>query len=53
MYISCTNMSVPYFLFTYMYVKVCIADVPSTDGSIHFKKCKDIIELCTYIDVSF
>ena len=36
-----------------MYVKVCTADVPCTDGYIHFKKCTDIIELCTYIDVSF
>ncbi len=48
-------MSVPYFLFTFMYVKVCTADVPCTDGYINFKKCtdSDTIELCTYIDVSF
>ncbi len=25
-------MSVPYFLFTYMHVKACTADVPCTDG---------------------
>ncbi len=36
-------------LFTFMYVKVCTADVPCTDGYIHFKKCTDILELCTYI----
>ncbi len=36
-----------------MYVNVCIADVQCTYGYIHFKKCTDIIELCTYIDVSF
>ncbi len=35
------------------HVKVCTADVPCTDGYIHFKKCTDIIELCKYIDVSF
>ncbi len=46
-------MSVPYFLFTYIYVKVCIADVLCTDGYIHFMKCTDIIELCTYTDVFF
>ncbi len=45
------DMSVPYFLFTYMYVNT--ADVPCTDGFIHFMKCTDVIELCTYIDVSF
>ena len=39
--------------FKMMYVKVCTADVPCTDGYIHFKKCTDILELCTYIDVSF
>jgi hypothetical protein len=54
MYIyTCTYMSVPYFLFTFMYVKVCTVDVSCTDGYIHFKKCTDIFELCTYIDVSF
>ena len=36
-----------------MYVKVCLADVPCTDGYIHFMKCTDITELCTYTDVSF
>ncbi len=46
-------MYVPYFFFTYMYVKVCNADVLCTDGYIHFKKCTNIIELCTHIDVSF
>ncbi len=46
-------MSVPYFLFAYMYVTVCTADVQCTDCYIHFKKCTDIVELCTYIDVSF
>jgi hypothetical protein len=45
--------SVPYFLFTFMYVKVCTADVPCTDGYIHFKKCTDILELCTLAYVSF
>ncbi len=29
-------MSVTYFVFTYMYVKVCTADVQSTDGYIQF-----------------
>ncbi len=46
-------MSVPYFLFTYMYVKVCAGDVPCTDGYTHFMKYSDIVEVCTYIDVSF
>jgi hypothetical protein len=43
------------FLSTYMYVKVCTADVPctSTDGYIHFINCADIIELCMYTGVSF
>ncbi len=50
---TCTYKSVPYFLFTYMYVKVCTADVSCTNGYIYFKKCTDIIELCTYIDASF
>ena len=31
------HVSVPYFLFTYMYVKVCTADVPCTDGYIHWQ----------------
>jgi hypothetical protein len=41
------------YLHSFMYVKVCTADVPCTDSYIHFKKCTDIIQLCTYIDVSF
>jgi hypothetical protein len=49
-----TYMSVTYFLIEYMYVKVCTADVLcTTDGYIHFMKCTDIIEKCTYTDVSF
>jgi hypothetical protein len=40
-----------------MYVKVlCTADNSCTDGYIllvHLLKCTDIIELCTYTDVSF
>jgi hypothetical protein len=39
-------------VFTYMYVKVCTADVQSTDGYIQFIKCTDTAELCTYTDVS-
>jgi hypothetical protein len=35
-----------------MYVKVCAADVPCTDGYIQIMKCTDIIELCMYTDVS-
>ena len=50
---TCTYMSVTYFLFTYLYVKVCTADVHCTEGYIHFMKCTDIVETCTYIDVSF
>ncbi len=50
---TCTYMFVPYFLFTYMYVKVCTADVLCTDGYIHFMKCTDIMELCTYTDLFF
>jgi hypothetical protein len=46
-------MSVTYFLITYMYVKVCTADVLSTDGHIHFMKCTNIIEQCMYTAVSF
>ncbi len=40
-------MSVTYFVLTYMYVKVCAADVQSTDGYIQFIKCTDTAELCT------
>ncbi len=53
MYILCTYMSVTYFLFTYMSVKVCTPDVQCTDGYIHFMKCTGIVEQCTYTDVSF
>ena len=55
MYIRCTNMYIhvcSIFLITYMYVKVCTADVSCTDGYIHFKECTDTAELCTYTDVS-
>ncbi len=44
-------MSVTYFVFTYMYVKVYTADVLFTDGYIHFMKCTDIAEQCTYTDI--
>ncbi len=57
MYISCTNMYMHVCSISLtsicIHVKVCTVDVPCTDGYIHFKKCTDIIELCTYIDVSF
>ncbi len=46
-------MSVTYFLFTYMYVKVYSADVQCTGGYIQFIKCTDTVERCTYTDVSF
>jgi hypothetical protein len=36
-----------------MYVKVCLADVPCTDGYLHFMRCTDIIDLYMYTDVSF
>jgi hypothetical protein len=50
---TCTYMSVTCFLFTYMYVKVCTADVLCTDGYIHFIQCTDIVEQCIFTDVSF
>ena len=34
-----------------MYVKICTGDVLCTDGYIHYMKCTDILELCTYTDV--
>jgi hypothetical protein len=46
-------MSVTYFLFTYMYVKVCTTDVQFTDGYIYFMECTDISEHCTYTDEFF
>ncbi len=57
MYISCTYsyihaVSVTYFLFTYMYDKVCTTDALCTDGYIHFMKCTDIAEQCTYRDTN-
>ena len=40
--------------------KFCVADVPCTDGYIHFMNCTDIdeqctyiVQLCTYTDISF
>ncbi len=53
MYIPCTYMSVTYFLFTYMYVKVCTADVQCTGDYVQFIKCTDTVERCMYSDVSF
>ena len=54
---TCTYMSVTYFLFTYMYVKVCTADVQCTGGysDKQFIKCKDTAQRssCMYTDVSF
>ena len=46
MYIKCTNL----------YIECFVAHVQSlqcTDGYIHFMKCTDIVETCTYIDMSF
>jgi hypothetical protein len=43
MYIPCTNL----------YMQICTADVPCTDGYVHYLKCTDIVELCTYTDVFF
>ena len=34
-----------------MYVKICTGDVLCTDGYIHYMKCTDILERCTYTDV--
>jgi hypothetical protein len=36
-----------------LYMECCVAHVQCTDGYIHFMKCTDIVETCTYIDVSF
>ena len=41
MYIQCTTL----------YIECCVAHVQCTDGYIHFMKCTDIVETCTYIDV--
>ena len=43
MYIQCTTL----------YIECCVAHVQCTDGYIHFMKCTDIVETCTYIDMSF
>ena len=43
MYIPCLNL----------YIPVCTADVGCTDGYVHYMKCTDILELCTYTDVPF
>jgi hypothetical protein len=32
---------------------VCVDGVLCTDGYIHFMKCTDIVEFCTYTDISF
>jgi hypothetical protein len=39
-------------MYKYVYA-ICVDDVSCTDGYIHFMKCTDIIELCTYTDISF
>ncbi len=41
---TCTYMPVTYFVFTYMYVNLCTADVQCTDGYIQFIKCTDTVE---------
>ncbi len=38
-------MPVTYFVFTYMYVKVCTADVQCTGGYIQFNKWTDTMDL--------
>ncbi len=43
MYIQCTNL----------YRQACTAAVPYSDDYVHYMKCTDIVELCTYTDVSF
>ncbi len=53
MYILCTYMSVAFFLFTSMYVKVCTDDVMCTGGYKQFNKYTYTVEHCTYTDVSF
>ncbi len=35
------------YIITYMYAKVCTADVLCKDGYIYFMKCTDIVEWCT------
>ena len=34
-------------------MQVCTADVQCTDGFVHYLRCTDIVELCTYTDVFF
>ncbi len=51
MYIN-VHTYVTYFLFTYMSVKVCTADVQCTGGYIQFIECTDTVERFTYTDVS-
>jgi hypothetical protein len=34
-------------------MQICTADVQCTDGYVHYLKCTDIVELCTYTDVFF
>ena len=36
-----------------MYKHVHVANVQCTDGYIHFMNGTDIVELCTYTDISF
>ena len=38
---------------TTLFMECCAAHVQCTDGYIHFMKCADTAETCTYIDVSF
>ncbi len=48
MYISCTYMTVTFFLFTYMFVQVCTADVLCTDGYIHSYNVQTLLNsVCT------
>ena len=42
-----------YIQYTTLYMECYVAHVQCTDGYIHFMKCTDIVEMCTYIDVSF
>ncbi len=58
MYIPCTNLYILVCYTFFIYTHVCqgmYSDFQWTDGYIHFMKCTDIIELCTYTqaDVSF
>ncbi len=50
MYIPCTIL---YIQCTSLYMQFCTADVPITDRYVHYMKCTDIVELCTYTDVFF